>query len=150
MGTLNARQERFCREYAASMNATKAAAAAGYSERTAYAIGQRLLKKVEIASRIAALQAESCERLAVTADTVVSMLLESYRDAKAANQHGPAVRAAELLGKRLGMFRDRVEIDAAQAASDEDLARAIAADDPELATALLNRLRGDRGGSALN
>lgn len=43
-------------------------------------------------------------------DDVIDMLLESYKDAKDANQHGPAVRAVELLGKHLAMFKGRITL----------------------------------------
>ena len=46
------KQELFCQEYLKEMNATQAAIKAGYSEKTAYSQGQRLLKNVEIKSRI--------------------------------------------------------------------------------------------------
>lgn len=45
---MNDRQRKFCEQYAANPNATEAAKAAGYSPHTAYSIGQRLLKNVEI------------------------------------------------------------------------------------------------------
>ena len=45
---LNDRQQLFVTEYVKDMNATKAAERAGYSKRTAYSQGQRLLKNVEI------------------------------------------------------------------------------------------------------
>lgn len=41
-------QHLFCIYYARSMNATKSAILAGYSEKTAYSQGSRLLKNVEI------------------------------------------------------------------------------------------------------
>jgi phage terminase small subunit len=44
----NARQQRFAIEYLSSGNATEAAKRAGYSEKTAYSQGQRLLKNVEV------------------------------------------------------------------------------------------------------
>lgn len=57
--TLNSKQELFVEEYLKCFNATKAAKAAGYSEKTAYSIGQRLLKEAEIASRVRARLAEA-------------------------------------------------------------------------------------------
>jgi phage terminase small subunit len=42
------KQQRFIDEYVLCLNATKAAKRAGYSEKTSYSIGQRLLKDVEI------------------------------------------------------------------------------------------------------
>ena len=61
-GILTAKQARFCDEYLIDLNATQAAKRAGYSEHTAYSQGQRLLKVVEIASRIEELQSEAAER----------------------------------------------------------------------------------------
>ena len=43
---LNEKQKMFCEEYIIDLNATQSAIRAGYSEKTAYSIGQRLLKKV--------------------------------------------------------------------------------------------------------
>lgn len=45
---LNEKQRAFIDEYVKDKNATQAAIRAGYSEKTAYSQGQRLLKKVEI------------------------------------------------------------------------------------------------------
>ena len=106
MTTLTPKQERFCHEYMVDLNATQAAIRAGYSEKTAQEQGSRLLSKVIVKTRISELQAEVAARTDVTIDDVIGMLRESYRDAKAANQHGPAVRAVELLGKRHGLFTD--------------------------------------------
>ena len=50
---LNARQLRFIDEYIVSMNATRAAIHAGYSPKTARAIGSQNLAKFEIAAEIA-------------------------------------------------------------------------------------------------
>ena len=52
---LNHRQQIFAAEYARTGNATRSAITAGYSPRTAYSQGQRLLKHVEIAERLAGL-----------------------------------------------------------------------------------------------
>ena len=48
MAKLTDKQKRFVDEYQVDLNATAAAKRAGYSEKTAYSMGQRLLKKVEI------------------------------------------------------------------------------------------------------
>lgn len=57
------KRKRFAEEYLFDFNATQAAIRAGYSERTAYSIGQRLLKDVEVKTYIdaalARLQAEN-------------------------------------------------------------------------------------------
>ena len=46
------KQELFIKHYVLTSNATESAKKAGYSQRTAYSSGQRLLKDVEIKSRI--------------------------------------------------------------------------------------------------
>src|SRR5690606_9707206 len=48
--TLTAKQQLFVDDYLIHFNATKAAKTAGYSEKTAYSQGQRLLKNVEISA----------------------------------------------------------------------------------------------------
>lgn len=47
MPKLTDKQTAFVREYLVDLNATQAAIRAGYSERTAYSVGQRLLKKLK-------------------------------------------------------------------------------------------------------
>ncbi len=49
---LNDNQLRFCEEYLVDFNATRAAKAAGYSEKTARTIGSKLLTHVDIQSKI--------------------------------------------------------------------------------------------------
>lgn len=52
MAKLNEKQQRFCDEYLIDLNATQAAIRAGYSVRTAKAIGSKLLTKVDVQSYI--------------------------------------------------------------------------------------------------
>ena len=52
MAKLNAKQQRFCDEYLIDLNATQAAIRSGYSEKTAYSQGQRMLKNVEVKAYI--------------------------------------------------------------------------------------------------
>lgn len=61
---LTEKQQRFADFYCAEPNATKAAEAAGYSPRTAYSQGQRLLKNVEVKKYIRdQLEAAADERI---------------------------------------------------------------------------------------
>jgi phage terminase small subunit len=53
---LNPKQKRFCEEYVIDLNATRAAIKAGYSESTAYSIGSRLLKNVEVQKYVKQIQ----------------------------------------------------------------------------------------------
>lgn len=65
------KQVLFVQEYLVDLNATQAAMRAGYSEKTAYSMGQENLKKPEIAAAIAAAQSERSKRTEVTADRVL-------------------------------------------------------------------------------
>lgn len=62
------KQEQFISEYLIDLNATQAAIRAGFSKRTAYSQGQRLLKNVEVQGAITEAQAKRAERLEITAD----------------------------------------------------------------------------------
>ena len=72
--SLNPQRELFCQEYLKDLNATKAAERAKYSKKTAYSIGQRLLKIVEVQRRIQKLKKKREERTQVTQDRVVREL----------------------------------------------------------------------------
>ncbi len=48
------------------------------------------------------------ERLSLKREDIMRMLLEERKAASEAGQHGPAVRALELVGRQLGMFVDRL------------------------------------------
>lgn len=67
MNKLTARQKKFCYEYVIDLNATQAALRAGYSEKTAYSSGSRLLKNVEIQKFIQTLQADLEKTAGITA-----------------------------------------------------------------------------------
>ena len=56
---MTTKQKRFCQEYLIDLNATQAAIRAGYSEKSAYTVGQRMLKNVEVKKYIV----EQMERL---------------------------------------------------------------------------------------
>lgn len=124
MAELNARQQRFCIEYVRCGNATEAALIAGYNEKTARKQGSRLLTKVDIQNEISRLaEPEKKERIA-SKDEVLEFLTAVVRGdikEKVVTIEGieyerePSVkdktRAAELLGKRYAIFRDKVEVD---------------------------------------
>ena len=67
-------RERFVEEYLIDLNATQAATRAGYSSKTAYAQGHRLLKDPKIAVAISAAAAARSVRVEVTQDTVLTEL----------------------------------------------------------------------------
>lgn len=68
------KQKRFINEYMIDLNATSAAKRAGYSEKTAYSIGQRLLKNVEIQEAIQQIQNKMQNRLEITQERVLEEL----------------------------------------------------------------------------
>jgi phage terminase small subunit len=71
---LTPQKARFVQEYLVDLNATQAALRAGYSPKTAYSQGARLLKDVEVAKAIAAAQGERAERAKKSADDVIAEL----------------------------------------------------------------------------
>ncbi|MCW2286072.1 phage terminase small subunit [Rhodoblastus acidophilus] len=73
---LTPKQQRFVEEYAIDANATQAAIRAGYSPRTAGQIGERLLKKVEIAAAVSKAQKTRSERTEITADRIAEELAQ--------------------------------------------------------------------------
>ena len=76
MSFLNAQQLRFVQEYLVDLNATKAAVRAGYSEKTAYSQGQRLLKKVEVQEAIEEAQKVRAEKTETDAAFVLKRLVD--------------------------------------------------------------------------
>jgi phage terminase small subunit len=85
LAQVNARQQTFVNEYLRCLNASEAARAADYSERTAYSIGEELLKKPEVAEAIAAARNERAERTKIDADRVLLVLARiAFLDAGAA------------------------------------------------------------------
>lgn len=71
---LTEKQARFVAEYLVDLNATEAAKRAGYSEKTAYAIGFENLKKPEIQETIREAMDARSERTEITQDRVLQEL----------------------------------------------------------------------------
>jgi phage terminase small subunit len=105
---LTPRRRRFVLEYLVDPNATQAAKRAGFSKKTAYSMGQQLLKNIEIRKLIDAGVAKRSERLELKAERIdleISRLC--YRDPK------------DLVDPETKRFRSLEEIP-------EDLRRCIA------------------------
>ncbi|WP_269715780.1 terminase small subunit [Caulobacter sp. NIBR2454] len=86
---LNEKHLRFVEEYLVDLNATQAAIRAGYSPKTAYSQGQRLLKYAEVAAAVAKAQEERAERTKVTADRVLTELAKiGFSDIRRAMKWG--------------------------------------------------------------
>ena len=129
---MNKKQKKFADEYLIDTNATQAAIRAGYSEKTAYSQGQRLLKKDEVKNYIKT-KAEEVHNDKIADATEVMMYLTSvlrgesssevivvegcgdgYSEARAVDKapdEKERLKAAELLGKRYGIFTDKVNLE---------------------------------------
>jgi phage terminase small subunit len=118
--TLTPKQQCFVDEYLIDLNATQAAIRAGYSAKTAKAIGAENLTKPDIKAAIDAAMKDREARTEINQDAVLSDLDEVKRDAMAKvadrdgnmtmKSHTAALKALELQGKHLGMFKDRTEL----------------------------------------
>jgi len=78
---LTPKQTRFVQEYPVDFNATQAAIRAGYSPKTAGAIGHELLKKPEIQEAISRAKQAQSERTQIDADSLLRRLdAEAHAD----------------------------------------------------------------------
>ena len=103
------KRQRFAVEYVKDSNATQAAIRAGFSKKTAYSQGQRLLKDVEVQSAIERFRAPIVEEAGVTLENHLRKLAEIRDAALGAEQFGPAATAEMARGKVAGLYVDRVE-----------------------------------------
>lgn len=79
MAKLTPKQEAFVQEYLIDFNATQAAVRAGYSSKTAYSIGQRLLKNVEVQEYLEILLAGLESKKIADAEEVLQTLTRILR-----------------------------------------------------------------------
>lgn len=87
---LTPKQAEFVRQYLVDLNATQAAIRAGYSEKTGYSTGQRMLKNVEVQNAIAQAQVQRTKRTEITADRVVAELAKiAFADPRELMEWGP-------------------------------------------------------------
>lgn len=135
---MSEQRHRFVAEYLASGNGTKAALAAGFSQKSAAAQGSKLLREPVIVEAIAAGRAKVLGRLEVKAETVLAELAKvAFDDEVSAIK----VRALELLGKHLQLFVEKIDLKVDAMTPEERAARAAAL----IATARA-RLIGSGGG----
>ena len=142
--SLTAKQQCFVAEYLVDLNATQAAIRAGYSEKTARAMGHENLTKPDIEEAIAEALKERRLRTEITQDRVLEELaaigfaeVPEETDVRVSDK----LVALEKLAKHLGMFTERVHhsgdpMRSVRAMSDEELL--------ERATDFSNRLLGER------
>jgi len=124
------RQQKFCDEYLISGNATDAAIKAGYSPKTAYSMGNENLNKPELKAYIetelnkihsakiadaeevmkyltAVMRGEHTEEIPLLCGDGCQELTQKEVGAK------ERLKAAELIGKRYGLFTDKVGLEGA-------------------------------------
>lgn len=138
---LNDKQKLFVDEYLIDLNATQAAIRVGYSEKTAYSQGQRLLKNVEIQKALQGRMDDKESNLIMKQDEILERLTKQARreeteyrvvtlknktmEAGVVNEserveivklptnNGDAIKALDLLGKRYAMWTDKQQIEGA-------------------------------------
>ncbi len=121
------KQKRFCDEYLIDCNATQAAIRAGYSPKTAYSIGEENLKKPELKTyideRLEQLHSEKIADAQEVLEYLTSVMRGEHTE-QVLRLDGDGVqvvdsvqtptrdklKAAELIGKRYGMFKDAVDL----------------------------------------
>ena len=124
---MNAKQKRFCDEYLVDCNATQAAIRAGYSARTANEQAARLLANVSIKAYIDEKMEQLHNERTADAQEVLEYLTAVMRGQqteqtlisigdgvqKIGNIEVGArdrLKAAELIGKRFGLFKEGLEL----------------------------------------
>ena len=134
------KQKRFVEEYLIDLNATQAAIRAGYSSKNADKIGHELLGKTRVSEAISKAMAERSRRTGINQDRVLQELarigfakitdvvdpdteddLACIQSLKIKPNEFGTEREVKLydkksalvdIGKHLGMFKERVELDA--------------------------------------
>ena len=101
------KQELFILEYQKDFNATRAAVAVGYSPKTAYSQGQRLLKDPDVKEVLEADLTERKSELIATREQRQQLWTEIMYDTEQSTRD--RLRASELLGKSCGDFIERIE-----------------------------------------
>ena len=115
------KQSRFVREYLTDSNATQAAIRAGYSRRTAYSQGQRLLKNAEVQQAIQAGMSERESILVATRRARLEFWTATMQDAEQDMKY--RLKASELLGRACGDFTAQVQVQGEVSHSGYDLAK---------------------------
>ena len=104
---MNERQSNFVSEYLKTGNASESAIRAGYSKKTAYSIGQRLLKNVEIQKEIEKHREKISKETELTISEVVKEIRALAQDAESDSNK---LKAYDMLMKHLGGYVNELKI----------------------------------------
>ena len=106
--SLNARQRAFVEHFGTSGNATAAATAAGYSPKTAGAIGCRLLKNVKVAAALAAQEEPRHAAAISTKAERLAFLSEVMRDES--RPDSSRLEAVKIMSRICGDARPQLDL----------------------------------------
>lgn len=105
MAELTSKQQRFVEEYCSNgFNATKAAIAAGYSEKTADVIGSENLGKPSIQKSVQEFMNTASEKALVTTEWIVKRLAEEAEYYDEGSSHSARISALKTLTDFTGGF----------------------------------------------
>lgn len=124
---MNAKHKRFCDEYLIDCNATQAAIRAGYSPKTAKVTGAKLLTNANLKAYIDEQLEQLHNKKTADAQEVIEYLTAVMRGEQTEQtlqligegmqkitdidvSAKERLKAAELIGKRYGMFKDNVDV----------------------------------------
>lgn len=101
---MNERQKMFCDEYLIDLNAKQAAIRAGYSERTAYSIGQENLNKPELKAYIEKRLQSKEKTLIASQDELLAFITSAIRGEE--YEMKDRLKAADMLSKIHGLYSE--------------------------------------------
>ena len=109
--TLSQRKAEFVQHYLTTKNATESARRCGYSEKSAYNQGYRLMNDDEVQKMIAFELKESKERHLQEHDDLIERLKEEALGQVAGHTGGSRLKALELLMKYYGMIDEKQKLE---------------------------------------
>lgn len=108
MQELNKKRKLFCEYYKSTHNATDSAIKAGYSKKTAYAIGCNLLKKIEIQEYLNSITENSDTTRIMNMQQIQEFWASVVNDKKA--KLSDRLKASEYIAKSNATFITKTEI----------------------------------------
>ena len=132
-GILTQKEQLFADAYLRHGETMRAYLDAGYSERSARCNAYKIIKRPKVAAYIQLKQKEMREANMLTVQRVVDRLKSIAETCESEGRWADAIKAWNLLGKHLGMFTERVNIQAEIEASlsgkdvDAEITRLISA-----------------------